>query len=77
MGRCMYMCMLSLWNSPFTNFAIGHVVLFSKTCRSEKDASGWSQTKLKSLLVGLEFEGPEGSSQTVEVVSCKGEATAK
>ncbi len=28
--------------------------------RSEKDASGWSKEKLKSLLVGLTFDGPEG-----------------
>lgn len=33
--------------------------------------------KLKELLMGLEFKGSEGSSKTVEVVSCKGEATAK
>ena len=28
--------------------------------RSEKDASAWSKEKLKSLLVGLTFDGPEG-----------------
>ena len=30
------------------------------TYRSEKDASAWSKDKLKSLLVGLTFDGPEG-----------------
>ena len=30
-------------------------------CRSEKDASTWSKEKLRSLLVGLTFDGPEGT----------------
>ena len=39
------------------NLIYGDIVLRN---RSEKDASGWSKDKLKSLLLGLEFEGPEG-----------------
>ena len=29
--------------------------------RTEKNASGWSHGKLKKLLVGLKFSGPEGN----------------
>lgn len=43
---------------------------------SEKDASGWSKAKLKGLLIGLSFDGEEGSCAVEEVVSCTGEATA-
>ena len=32
-------------------------------CRSEKDASVWSKDKLRSLLIGLAFEGPEGACE--------------
>ena len=33
---------------------------FALTYRSDKDASGWSKDKLKSLLVGVTVEGREG-----------------
>ena len=37
------------------------------SCRAEKDASSWSKDKLKSLLVGLKFSGPEGKALHIEV----------
>lgn len=44
------------------NTLIGRVVYSNIRWRyrSEKDASGWSKDKIKGLLLGLEFEGPEG-----------------
>lgn len=42
---------------------------------SDKDASSWSEDKLKSLLLGILIEGKEGKCRTTDVNSCNGEAT--
>ncbi|XP_063849469.1 activator of 90 kDa heat shock protein ATPase homolog 1-like isoform X1 [Scylla paramamosain] len=44
---------------------------------SEKNASGWSKTKIKSLFEGLELEEPNLGTVTIkEVTKCDGDATA-
>ena len=40
------------------------VSIFCRCSRAEKDASAWSKDKLKSLLVGLKFDGEEGKTST-------------
>ncbi|XP_050689092.1 activator of 90 kDa heat shock protein ATPase homolog 1-like [Eriocheir sinensis] len=44
---------------------------------SEKNASGWSKAKLKSLFEGLQLEDPNLCTVTIkEMTKCEGEATA-
>jgi activator of HSP90 ATPase len=43
---------------------------------AEKDASAWSKDKLKSLLVGLKFDGEEGECEVTKASKVDGEATA-
>lgn len=43
---------------------------------SEKNASGWSKAKIKSLFEGLELEDPNLGTATIkEVTKCEGDAT--
>lgn len=42
---------------------------------TERDATNWSQEKLKSLLMGLSVESEEGACEITEVGKCEGEAS--
>ncbi|XP_077587618.1 activator of 90 kDa heat shock protein ATPase homolog 1b [Stigmatopora nigra] len=42
---------------------------------TERDATGWSSDKLKSLLLGLRLENDEGSCEITEVSKVEGEAS--
>ena len=45
-----------------TASAVLPFILLCRCSRAEKDASSWSKDKLKSLLVGLKFDGEEGKA---------------
>lgn len=45
-------------------------------CRTEKNACGWSQDKLKELLVGLRIESDVADCQLSEMEKIEGEAVA-
>ena len=45
-----------------TASAVLPFALLCRCPRAEKDASAWSRDKLKSLLVGLKFDGEEGKA---------------